>query len=247
MREKQVITDLTSLDVASEEVEKYGVHPDQFIEWYGPKDGRVLVVVHGGQINGDGRLRYLRPAALALGEAGYRVALAEYRYAAGNPEISVEDIFTLTRHPLLQDAIWLGHSLGTILVLDALFNPDIPVSRAVALAPILDLRREAEETDSKAAQTIKHWFGGSPSYLPDTYAKYDPAVLYSRMGSADGFAARAYRLDIIHGSADMTILAQHSKDVKGEAFNIAVVPGANHNDVICPGHDAWLFLLGALG
>lgn len=247
MREKQVLSDLALLDIASEEVEKYGMHPDQFIEWYGPQNGRVVVIVHGDHINGDGRLLYLRPAALALGEAGYRVALVEYRRAAGHPEISVADITALTLHPLLQDVIWLGHSLGSILVLDALFNPETSVKRAVAVAPILNLRREAEEADTPAAQAIQHWFGGSPSYLPDVYAKYDPAVLYTRMGSADGFAARGYRLDIIHGSADATIPAQHSKDVKGEAFNIAIVPGANHNDVILPSHDAWLFLLGALG
>ncbi|XCB30740.1 hypothetical protein RQN30_05035 [Arcanobacterium hippocoleae] len=239
--------DLASLDIASQEVEKYGVHPDQFIEWYGPQDGRAVVAVHGGGLNGSGRLKYLRPAALALGEAGYRVALVEYRQAERNPEITFEDISTLTRLPSFADAIWFGHSFGAIFVIGALLDPETPVSRCVAAAPILDLRREVEESANFTENALAKWLGGSPYYIPDVYAKYDPAVLYARIGGANGFSARGYHLDLIHGSADMTVPVQHTKDAQSEPFNIAIVPGANHYDVIRPGHDAWLFLLGALG
>ncbi|WP_353065073.1 alpha/beta hydrolase [Arcanobacterium hippocoleae] len=244
-----MITDLASLDVASEEVEKYGVHPDQFIEWYGPITGRVVVAVHGFTET-DNRLSYLRPAALALGDAGYRVALVEYRQMPHHPEITFEDIATLARHPRLQNAIWFGHSIGSLCVLKALYDPENSIKHCVVAAPIMNLRREVEEeetSNSQIAQTITQWMGGSPNYLPDTYAEYDPAVLYVRNGSADGFAANGYHLDIIHGSADQTIPVQHIKTLQAEPFNIAIVADANHNDVICPGHDAWLFLLGALG
>lgn len=247
MHEKQVILDLASLNVASEEIEKYGVHPDQFIEWYGVEGGRVIVLVHGGLISADASLSYLRPAALALGEAGYRVALVEYRRGARHPEISFEDIATLTRHKALQDATWCGHSIGAIFILNALFNPENSVKHCVGIAPVMDLRREAESKDTPMAETIIKWLGGSPSYIPDIYAEYDPAVRYAQIGNANGFSAQGYHLDIIHGTADMTVPVQHTKDFQSEPFNIAIVPDADHGDVVLPGQDAWLFLLGALG
>ncbi|WP_124054183.1 alpha/beta hydrolase family protein [Arcanobacterium ihumii] len=244
--EKQVLENLLALDVASEELERYGVHPDQFIEWYGPEDGTVICFIHGGFFHEDGTLRYLRPSALALGEEGYRIALPEFRRVPGNPAPSLEDMATLARHPLLANATWLGHSAGSLNVLNVLFNTELQPSHGVVLAPIFDLRRDAEEFPNLSASKTVHWLGGTPDRIPDVYQEYDPAVRYSRLG-ADGFVGAGYRLDIIHGALDATIPIQRTRDLATEPFNIAIVPDANHNDVIRPGHDAWLFLLGALG
>ncbi|MBM7824844.1 pimeloyl-ACP methyl ester carboxylesterase [Arcanobacterium pluranimalium] len=244
--EKQVLENLLALDVASEEIERYGVHPDQYIEWYGPEDGKVICFIHGGFFHEDGTLRYLRPSALSLGEVGYRIALPEFRRIPGNPAVSLEDMATLARHPQLAEATWLGHSAGSLNVLNVLFDTELRPSHGVVLAPIFDLRRDAEETPSLSSAATIHWLGGTPAEIPDVYQEFDPAVRYARLG-ADGFSSAGYRLDIIHGALDATIPVQRTRDLASEPFNIAIVPDANHNDVIRPGHDAWLLLLGALG
>lgn len=245
-REQKVRDNLRALDVASLEIERYGVHPDQFIEWYGPEGGKVVCFVHGGFFHEDGTLSYLRPAAFALGEAGYRVALVEYRRIAGNTSATMEDMSVLTRHRRLRGATWLGHSAGSIPVLNVLFDPDLAPSHAVVLAPIFDLRRDVEEFKDTAKSDLARWVGGSPQQVPNAYADFDSAVAYARLG-ADGFSSRGYRLDVIHGALDETIPVQRSRDLAAEPFNVAIVAEANHNDVICPGHDAWILLLGALG
>ncbi|MDY5585323.1 MAG: hypothetical protein SPG61_06005 [Arcanobacterium sp.] len=244
--EREVVQNLLALDIACEEVERYGMHPDQFIEWYGPTDGKVVCFVHGGYFHEDGTLGYLRPAALALAEAGYRVALVEYRFIDGAPELSLEDVAALTRHPQLANAIWLGHSAGSILVFHAIFNEELAPKHGVVLAPIFDLRRDVEEFQKDTPSVLARWIGGSPTAIPDVYAQLDPAVQYARLG-ADAFSRLGLRLDMIHGVLDRTIPAQRTRELSTEPFNIAMVPDANHVDVIRPGHDAWILLLGALG
>lgn len=242
--DEEVLESLCALDVASEEIVSYGIHPRQFIEWYGPAAGQLVVLVHG--IFADDRygLPALRPAALALGEAGYRVALVEYRREAGDPSVTLEDTRTLARLPQLLGATWIGFSSGAIPVLDLLFGENSTVRHGVLLAPIIDLRQEVEEKGiyAKAAQ---QWMGDTPEKNPDLYAQYDPAVAYARLG-ADAFTAEGYRLDIVHGTKDQIVPAQRTYNLAKEPFNIALVPEANHYDLICPGHDAWILLLGAL-
>ncbi len=244
--ERQILQNLLALDIASEEIERYGVHPDQFIEWYGNPDGKPVCLVHGGIFHGCANVAYLRPAALALGEAGYRVALVEYRYVAGSPDFALADLETLARHPILENAIWVGHSLGAVLVFNILFNPELTPKHAVGLAPIFDLRRDVEEFHNRVPSLVTQWMGGSPVTIPDVYAAFDPAVIYARLG-ADGFSSSDLRLDIIHGVQDQTVPVNRSHELSGEPFSVALVPEANHNAVVLPGHDAWILFLGALG
>ena len=244
--EAEVVNALRSLDVASADIERYGVHPDQYIEWYGPKDGAPVVLWHGGYFYEDGTLCYLRPAAYALGEAGYRVALPEYRRMAGNQAVTFEDSETLARHPELEDAVWIGHSAGAVPVVRALLMDDLPVRHAVALSPILDLAQAArEDTERIGVNPVLNWMQVAPEEHLEAYLKWEPRVLYSLMGAA-GFQRRGLTLDIIHGALDQTVPVQRTRDLMGEPFNIAIVPGENHSDVVRPGSDAWLLLLGAL-
>ncbi|MCI6573787.1 MAG: alpha/beta hydrolase [Arcanobacterium sp.] len=245
--EVQVMDNLQSLDVASEQIERYGVHPDQFIEWYGPEDGAVVVMIHGGYFHEDGTLRYLRPAALALGESGYHVALAEYRHVLGDPKTSFDDIETLARHPQLENAMWVGHSSGAIFVSHALFSDAVQVRHAVVLAPILELARAADEDANELdINPIALWLQKMPEEDPQLYAQWEPLAGYYAMGAA-GFQQRGLHLDVIHGTLDRTVPVARTKNFLTEPFNIALVPGENHYDVIRPGSDSWLLLLGALG
>ncbi|MDD7465645.1 MAG: hypothetical protein PUK59_05350 [Actinomycetaceae bacterium] len=245
--EVQVMGNLQSLDVASECIERYGVHPDQFIEWYGADDGAVVTMIHGGYFHEDGTLTYMRPAALALAQNGYRVALAEYRHELGNPKVSRDDMETLARHPQLGEAVWIGHSSGAIFTSYVLFNDSLPVRRCVALAPIFDLARAAEEDAHELdINPIAQWLQNMPDQDPQLYAQWEPLAGYYAMGSA-GFQQRGLHLDVIHGTHDHTVPVARTREFLAEPFNIALVPGENHYDVIRPGSDSWLLLLGALG
>ncbi|MDY6142670.1 MAG: alpha/beta fold hydrolase [Arcanobacterium sp.] len=243
--EDQTFETLRSLDVMAASIERYGVHPDQIIEWFGPDDGKLVCFIHGGFFHEDGTLAYLRPAAFALGEAGFRVALPEYRRLKKNVEATFEDLRTLALLPQLQGAIWIGHSLGGALAADVLFDDELPVTHAVLLAPILDLARDVNERGIREHSSTAKFMGGLPEDIPDVYERFEPLKAYERIEPA-GFASRGLRLDIIHGANDETVPVQRSRDLAQEPFNIAVVPGANHSDLIRPGHDAWLLLLGAL-
>ena len=244
--EDSVMANLKSLNVASEEVVRYGLHPSQFIEWYGPASDKVVCFVHGGIFHLDGTLDYLRPAALALGEAGYRVALVEFRFEAGNPSVTFEDIRAVSRMPELSSAVWVGHSSGAIFVLNALFDETFGVKHGVALAPILDIARDAAEFAGAEPNRTAQWIGGKPQDVPEAYAPFEPMRQYRELGAA-GFQRLGLRLDIIHGAQDGIVPAARTKDLVEEPFNIAIVPDENHMDVIRPGSDSWLLLLGALG
>ena len=237
---------LRSLDVAPEKVERYGIHPDQYIEWYGSSAGSPVCLIHGGYFHEDGTLSYLRPAACALGEAGYSVALVEYRREEGNQEVSFNDIEKLAEHPRLARAVWVGHSAGAVFALHALFADTNKVKHAVVLSPIFDLARAAQEDLGKSSNPTLRWMKGLPSEIPAAYQRWEPMEMYRNMG-ADGFRDRDLRLDVIHGAQDQTVPVARTRDLIGEPFNFAIVPHENHNDAIRPGSDSWFLLLGCLG
>ncbi|USR79149.1 alpha/beta hydrolase family protein [Arcanobacterium pinnipediorum] len=241
--ERHVLQNLAVLSVASEEVEPYGTDPSQFIEWYGPSDGHVVVFVPGGGFRSDVSVAYARPAALALGEEGYRVALVEVRKERGNPRITLDDLAFLAHRPDLRDATWIGHSLGGTLILDIVLDPQLPPRRAIALAPFFCL---TELAAANAGVTgIERWMGGMPTELPELYRHLDPSVRMNELGEA-GYVDSGLNIHIIHGEEDLTIPAMLVRQIPETPIRTAMIPGANHVDLIRPGHDAWLFLLGAL-
>ncbi|MFY9262257.1 MAG: alpha/beta hydrolase [Actinomycetaceae bacterium] len=241
--ERKTLDVLGALSIASEEIEAYGSDPAQFIEWFGPADGELIVFIHGGGFRSNLTLAHARPAALALGSEGYRVALVETRKELGNPNLTWADMCTLAQREDFADALWVGHSLGGTLVLDVVFSDKVPVHRAVVLAPFFSLTEEVEEFGDPTQ--IANWMGGTPCDWPDTYAQLDPALRYADLGP-DGYAKRNLRVRVLQGDKDVTNPAARLRNVMKLPFEIAVIPGANHVDLIRPGHDAWLLLLGAL-
>ncbi|MGV9182465.1 alpha/beta hydrolase family protein [Arcanobacterium canis] len=244
--EQKVYENLLALRVEPDGTESYGDKADQFIEWYGPEGAMVVTLLHGGSFRQNIGLDFTRPAAFALAEAGFRVALPEYRRLAGSPELTFEDARLLARHPLIGSSTWIGHCAGATMALDVLFSDEFELTHVVALAPLFDLARAVRETASENAGDISDFMGGMPVDQPERYAQFDPMRRWMELGEAQ-FAARGLRLDIIHGTADATVPVVRSKDLNTEPFNVAIVPGAHHNDVIRPGDDAWIFLRGALG
>ncbi|QRV01891.1 alpha/beta fold hydrolase [Arcanobacterium phocisimile] len=241
--ERHVLQTLAALSVASEEIESYGEHDSQFIEWYGPRDGQRVVFLHGGGYRTDMTLAHARPAALALGEEGYRVALVEVRKERGNPRLTMSDLSFLANRTDLSDAIWIGHSLGGTLVLDVALDPALPPRRAIALAPFFYLTELASA--NAGVSGIERWMGGMPIQLPELYRKFDPSVRSADLGET-GYIDGCLNVQIIYGEDDQTVPAAVTRKIAETPIRTAMVPGTNHVDLIRPGHDAWLFLLGAL-
>lgn len=241
--ERQVLLNLLALELHTGEIEPYGADPDQIIEWHGPLDGEMVVYVHGGYFRATTDRTHARPAAIALAQAGYRVALVEYRRVAGSPLLSLEDMKTLAKHPLLRDAAWVGHSAGGTFVLDVVLDRELEPRRAIALAPLADLILDANENVDGGQTAV--WVGGMPEDLPEVYAQVDPLTLFRKLGHA-AFTAKGVQADIIHGALDETVPVERSRALRGEAFSVAILPEANHFDLIRPDSDAWLLLLGAL-
>lgn len=237
--ECQVLSALSALSVAAEEVESYGSDPAQFIEWYGPVDGDVIVFVHGGGFRSSMDLAYARPAALALGEDGFRVALVESRKEHGNPVITLADLRTLARREDFAEAMWLGHSLGATLVWNIILEAELAPHKAVLLAPFWDLAREINEQGD--ASGLIAWIGDDLSLAEHI----DPHIDIEKM-SPTSFANGAMSIQIIVGDKDAMVPASRIRGLAELPIDVAIVPGANHIDLVLPDHDAWLFLLGAL-
>ncbi|QOQ38270.1 alpha/beta hydrolase family protein [Trueperella pecoris] len=243
--EDNVIDWLRSLPVFPDAIEHYGQDPHQIIEWYGDPAAKPICFVHGGCFHDANALPATRPAARALAEAGYYVGLVDYRIADARPELTSSDAMKLAVHPVLGEAIWVGHDAGGAFAMNVVMAPETPVRAAVLLAPILDLARDVREDPEGHNGPTARWIGGSPEECPERYAMYDPMFNYYHVGPAR-FRARDLSIDIIHGADDQMIGVERSRDVRAEPFNLAIVEGADHIDLICPGQDAWVYFLGAL-
>ncbi|WP_126416123.1 alpha/beta hydrolase family protein [Trueperella bialowiezensis] len=227
-------------------VERYGDDDRQVIEWYGDADAaRTICFLHGGKFSGNGLLAATRPAASALAQTGYRVALPQMRFEPGRPELAANDAQRLAMHPQLASAVWVGHDAGALFALNVVLASELEPASAVLLAPIIDLAREVREDPAGEHGHAAVWIGGTLEERADRYALYDPLFNYYQLGEAK-FRGRELSVNIIHGTADQSVPVARSRDLRSEPFNLAVVEGANHIDVIQPGHDAWVYLLGAL-
>ncbi|MCI7304893.1 MAG: alpha/beta hydrolase [Trueperella sp.] len=241
LREEQAVQWLTALPVVPDRVETYGDSPAQVIEWYGDPAGQPVCLVHGAIF--DNALAATRPAARALARAGYCVGLVDYRRVDSRPELTAHDYTTLGMHPVLGQAVWVGHDVGGTFAMNVTLAPETGVRAAILLAPILDLARDVHEAGEGA--TTARWIGGTPERVPDRYAIYDPLFAYYQVGPAR-FRSRELTVDIIHGVDDTLVPVDRSRELRAEPFNLAVVEGADHLDLIRPDRDAWVFLLGAL-
>lgn len=234
---------LAGLPVAPDSIECYGHSAAEVIEWYGDPEDRPICFLHGGHFHDDA-LPATRPAARALSQAGYYVGLADYRLVAGRPELTAHDYMALGMHPILGQAIWVGHDAGGTFAMNVVLAPETQVRTAILLAPVLDLACDARGGAGQINPLIR-WIGGTPEDHPERYALYDPLFTYYQVGSAR-FRARNLSLSIIHGVDDSVVDVDWSREVRGEPFNLAVLEGADHIDLIHPDHDAWVYFLGAL-
>lgn len=231
----------------------YGDHPSQIVHRHAPRTAPgpapVAVLLHGGWWRDRHDAGLMAPLADDLRDAGWAVWNVEYRRTGadggGWPQ-TVDDVARAL--DLLADTadhddaldvsrvVAIGHSAGAHLAL--MTATESLVTSVVALAPITDLRRCAEEELGEGA--LAPFLGPDPA--PGLYATSSPL----------------HRLPlgvpqlVLHGDADQRVPVEHSRDYVAAAREVDdpveyhEIAGADHFAVIDPGHRSWGTVRGAL-
>jgi acetyl esterase/lipase len=228
---------------------RYAGHEDAVVDLHLPDgsrptepDSRLVVLLHGGFWKQEWDRRHTRPQARALADLGVVVATPEYRRVRGGGgwPVTCDDVeLAVRRLPELLDGLGIstgamtliGHSAGGHLAL-WLCTRDLPVSRAVALAPVCDLR-EAMRQHLGDDATQAFLDGADP-------AEADPMTLFDERPAAE--------VAIVHGVEDDTVPVSLSRGfvARHPWVDLHETPGG-HMEVIEPGSLAWPAVLDAVG
>jgi acetyl esterase/lipase len=225
----------------------YGSDPNQFGELRLPKAkgaSPVVMNLHGGYWRAKYDLAHAGHLCAALTASGFVTWNVEYRRVGndgGGWPGTLEDIASAyrflpqlaRRYPIdASKVLVMGHSAGGQLALClAAHQPDI--SRAVALAGVLDLGRAYELHLSNDA--VVEFLGGTPKAVAEHYEEADPMRLTIPK-------ARQY---VLHGSDDDTVPPDFSrkyaeaKKALGESVTLVEISKAGHFDLIDPRSAAW--------
>jgi acetyl esterase/lipase len=214
-----------------DEVLSYGNHPDQVVDvWHGT--GAVVVLLHGGFWRPDWDRTHLRSMAGALRDAGWQVALPEYRREPGRPDLTTGDVLAALEL-LPQPPVVVGHSAGGHLALWAAAQREPAVRGVLALAPVADLVL-AEQLDLDGG-AVRDFLGGPAADRPDL----DP----------NRVPANGVQVTVLHGTADdrvpLAVSASYA-ETHPEARRVSL-PGVDHFALIDPEAAVWPVLLDELG
>jgi acetyl esterase/lipase len=202
----------------------YGKSEDQVIDFYISSNSNkpTLVLIHGGYWRPDYDRKHLAPLAKKLSDAGWPVALIEYRRIIGNPDAMIADTkaaisLVIEEFPKM---ILIGHSAGghLALVLSSAFE----TIGTIALAPVTDLVR-GEELDLDEG-AVSDFLGCPASLRTDL----DPMRL----------PAPSNPTTIIHGTLDARVPVEFSRDyvaqVLGSGAQFIEIEGIGHFELIDP-------------
>lgn len=221
---------------------RYGTDPDQVVETYGTGPG-VVVLVHGGYFRPSIDRSHARGLAAGLAAAtGQRVWLPEYRRVPGDPAATLADLRALDALVRASGPVtaWVGHSAGGTLVLWRACAEGLAPVPVVALAPVADLRRAAEERLGDGA--VADWMGGMPAEVPERYDSVDPMPRLLA-----GAAGASGDVTVLHGDRDLTVPLSQSAALAGApGVRLEVLAGAHHFDAYDLGTPAGAALVAAL-
>ncbi len=247
----------------------YGDEPQQFGDLRLP-DGAgpfpVVIVVHGGCWLSRYGVVNSTPIADALRDAGFATWNIEYRRMGdpgggwpntfidvGRAADHVRDL--ARRYPLdLARVAAIGHSAGGQLAMWLAAASRVPsaspIARrdpialrgAVALAGIADLADFRTYSSSSCGDVVDPLLGGSPEAVPERYAAASPVALMP-------FPVPHIQ---ITGSLDLVMpeaaLARHEAAAKekGSAFELIVLEGLGHHELMSPQTAAYPEILAAV-
>ena len=249
--------------VAGPERIAYGDHDAAFADlWLPDADGPVpaVVLIHGGFWRSGFGLDLMDGLAASVAAAGWAAWNIEYRRVGaggGYPE-TFDDVAAAIDHLAagelgidLDHVAFVGHSAGGQLAVWAASrsslapgtpwsDPQVRARLAVAQAGVLDL---VECADTGLGGTAcPDLLGGMPADVPDRYARASPVALVP--ADAPVFA--------VHGTADANVPVSQTEryvraaEAAGGQVEVRIVDGADHFDVIDPGHESWAVVVRAL-
>lgn len=251
-------------DVTVERI-AYGDHPEAFGDLWRPEVGDgaslpVVVFVHGGFWRQGFGLDLMdglcQVTAGRLGVAAWNI---EYRRVGGDGgwPTTLTDVAAALDHLAevpgldVERVAVVGHSAGGHLATWLASRPRLPtgapgadpVVRPVVAFPqagVLDLVACAEE--GIGGSSCPDLLGGEPDEVPDRYAIASPAAL----------VPIGVPVIAVHGSADSIVPVRQSEDyvaqatAAGDPAEVVLIEGADHFDVIDPGHPAFVAVLDRL-
>jgi acetyl esterase/lipase len=232
----------------------------------GADDGEpvaVVVLVHGGFWKPTYDRSLMLPLALDLVDRGYLVWNIDYRASGsgggGWPRTFEDVAAAIDRlaevaddHPLdLDRVVTVGHSAGGTLALWAAARRGLPAGAtgsgpavepcgAVSLAGVNNL--VAGYYEDLGTGAVKALMGGGP---------YDDRDAYALASPEDRLPLGVPQI-MVHGADDVIVpVAQSSAYAAkatdaGDEVELIEVDGADHFDVIDPGHDLWTQVAGSL-
>ena len=217
----------------------------------------VVIGVHGGYYRAKYGLTYFGHACSALTTVGMATWNIEYRrlgYPGGGWPGTFQDVAAAAdylrplseKYPLdLTRVVALGHSAGGHLACwlaarsrigkgSQIYTGDpLPLSAAVSLAGVLDLRRAVELGLSRGV--VKRLLGGAPAQVPSRYHEASPSELLP-LGVPQ---------ILIHGTADTSVPYEMSRDYAaaaragGDSVELVTLPDCGHFAIVDPLASEW--------
>ncbi|MBW8739136.1 MAG: prolyl oligopeptidase family serine peptidase [Streptomyces turgidiscabies] len=223
---------------------RYGTLPSQYAEIWSAGDQPVhgvAIMLHGGWWRARHSLHLMDDLCADLVGGGWFVVNMEYRRIDGDgggwPQTLTDVLAGIeaVRATHLELAglptVAIGHSAGGHLALMA--SAHSSVSAVVALAPITDLARCAQEGLGEGATVA--FMGALPDEEPKVYLRASPVHQLT--------SGRSQL--VIHGDCDNRVPIEHSRDyvatarAAGDPVDYVEVVGTDHFQIIDARHDSW--------
>lgn len=210
--------------------------------------GVTVVLVHGGFWREQWDRTHLHPLAAALADAGYTVALPEYRRTGmpggtwPGPGTDVAQALDAIRadETVPKPVVLVGHSAGGHLAVWLLHRPEaVGCLGAVSLAGCLDLRMVGRlGLDEGAADDLM----GTPGWSEQSFLGADPVDL----------GPTPAPVIALHGTADQQVPPAVTESWFARCGTagrdrLRLLEGVDHFDLIDPQAPVWDELLAAVG
>ncbi|MCS5714555.1 alpha/beta hydrolase [Herbiconiux sp. CPCC 205716] len=216
-------------------LERYGPHPDQWVEWWSPDAPAqgTAVLIHGGYWRARYTADLMLPLVSPFTSRGWTVANLEYRRAADGWAALKDDLAAglaaIRSAGPFSEVTLVGHSVGGQLALLGGEAGDA----VVALAPVTDLARAYAE--GNGGDAVAEFLRGSPAELPEVYAEASP--LAREPSPAEVL--------IVHGRDDDRVPVAHSRAyaeatrAAGGRASVLELDSLPHLDAIAPDAPHW--------
>lgn len=217
---------------------------DRYDVWSAAGATVTVVLVHGGFWRAEWDRNHLRPMAAALAEAGYAVALPEYRrtgmpggtWPGPGTDVAAAVAAIRADEQLPQPTVLIGHSAGGHLAVWVLHQPEaVGVRGALSLAGCLDLRQVGRlGLDEGAADALM----GETDWQQEPFVGADPMDL----------GPTPVPVRLLHGQADEQVPVSVSRAWMARCATpgrdrLLSLPDTDHFDLIDPASSVWPTLL----